>query len=65
MTEYVVTATTERTSIAQDLASIAFAVGKVRLRIAYEDSDRMAAVHKCATLDEFAAWLEDEAEERR
>ena len=52
-------------SIAYQLQALAIAAAKIRNRIAVEDLDKKAASRTCSTLDEVAAWAEDEAERRR
>jgi len=53
------------TTIHYDLMALAIAAAKLRSRVASEDTDKAAAERSCSTLQEIAAWAEDDAERRR
>ena len=55
----------DQQTIAYQLQALAIAAARIRNRIAVEDLDKKAASRTCSTLDEVAAWAEDEAERRR
>jgi len=53
------------TTISYDFQALAIAAAKLRGRIVADDADKAAAARTCSTLDEIAAWAEDDAERRR